>query len=154
MSSLAQGPDAVDHVYAGTNGGYPNSDPASPGGVLWETDTSSASPLTNWLPDTPPPCGSIWHILVINEFRRIVLACDSGVWWSPIPPAPAAHGTYQWQAPIPGLGLKPVPFRGNSPAWLKDRAGGAWPAADGRHYRRIGVGRHRARRPDFLRRLV
>jgi len=106
MTSLAQGPDGSEHVYAGTYGG----DPASPGGVLWETDTSSIAPLANWLQDNQkPPCNSIQHILIINEFRRIVVACDSGgntgIWWSPIPPAPAAHGLYKWQAAIPGPGL-------------------------------------------------
>lgn len=84
MTSLAQGPDGTDHVYAGTIGG-----------VLWESDTSAAFPLLRWLPHATG-CGNINHILVINEFRRIVLACDNGLFWSPIPAAPAAHGAYQW----------------------------------------------------------
>lgn len=100
MSSLAQGPDGSAHVYAGT----------SSDGVLWETDTSSAAPLVNWIQDNPkPPCNSINHILVIPEGRLIVLACDTGVFWSAIPAAPAAHGTYNWQMAQPAVSPIPSP---------------------------------------------
>ena len=103
MTSLAQGPDGTAHVYAGTD----NGDPTSTGGVLWETDTSSMAPLIDWLQDNPaPPCNAIKHILVISEFRRVVVACDNGLWWSPIPPAPSAHGTYQWEKAMAAPGLK------------------------------------------------
>jgi photosystem II stability/assembly factor-like uncharacterized protein len=93
MSALARGPDGSRHVYAGTWNNAP-----SEGGVLMETDTSSSSPLhIGWRRvDPKPPCGSIWKILVINEVRRIVLACDNGLYWSQIPPAPSAQGTYSW----------------------------------------------------------
>jgi hypothetical protein len=110
MTSLAQGPDGSDHVYAGTYG----AGPTNPGGVLWETDTSVAFPLLKWHRTNPkPPCDSINHILVLPQARRIVVACtpgnpqDPGVFWSVIPPAPAAHGTYHWLGAraAPGLNL-------------------------------------------------
>jgi hypothetical protein len=93
--SLAQGPDGSSHVYAST----------SDGGVLWETDTSTAAPLVNWVRETIPNCNSIPHLLVIAEGRLILAACDTGVYWSAIPAAPAAHGTYNWQAAQPGPGV-------------------------------------------------
>jgi hypothetical protein len=31
-----------------------------------------------------------------GEVNRIVLACDTGLWWSQIPPAPSVHGVYNW----------------------------------------------------------
>src|ERR1700735_613623 len=98
MTSLALGPDGTRDVYAGTYNA-----PWSPGGVLWETDTSAGSPMLTWYQANPvPPCASVNKILVVN--RLIVLACDSGVWWSSIPPAPSAHGTYQWAQAIAGSG--------------------------------------------------
>jgi hypothetical protein len=98
MTSLALGPDGTRDVYAGTyNAAW------SPGGILWETDTSAGSPMQAWYQVNPtPPCASVNKILVVN--RLIVLACDSGVWWSSIPPAPSAHGTYQWAQAIAGSG--------------------------------------------------
>ncbi|WP_428488256.1 hypothetical protein [Rhodopila sp.] len=102
MTSLALGPDGSRHVYAGT---YNNAE--SPGGVLWETDTSANAPLLNWYQVNPkPPCGNINKLLVVN--RLIVLACDNGVWWSAIPSAPSAHGTYQWGQAVAGSGTGPA----------------------------------------------
>lgn len=102
MTSLSLGPGGVADVYAGTW----NNAPSSEGGDLWETDTSQSFPLFNWLRVNPkPPCVSINKILVINEVRRIVLACDGGLWWSQIPPTPSVHGTYNWIEAVPaGIG--------------------------------------------------
>ena len=61
-----------------------------------ETDTTWPLRMYWRRVDPKPPCGSIWKILVINEVRRIVLACDNGLYWSQIPPAPSAQGTYSW----------------------------------------------------------
>jgi hypothetical protein len=100
MNALAYGPDGSGHVYAGTY----DYEPASLGGMLWETDTSAGFPLLNWYPDNPqPPCTShtMWKILVIPEVRRIVLACDNGLFWSPIPSAPSVYGTYTWKMAVP-----------------------------------------------------
>lgn len=94
MTSLAYGVGGSSDVYAGSY----NNLPSSPGGKLFETDTSKGFPLLNWLSVTPqPPCTSIERILVITEVQRIVLACDKGLVWSPIPPAPSVHGTYSWK---------------------------------------------------------
>jgi hypothetical protein len=92
MTSLAAGPDGDRHVYAGT---YPAG--GVPGGVLWETDTSTPAPTLNWRTVKPkPPCGQIDDVLVIAEKRRIVLACDTGIKWSSIPAPPSASKPYNW----------------------------------------------------------
>jgi hypothetical protein len=71
------GPDGDDHVFAG-------------GGALHVTDTSAPVPLFNWkqinsiaLKDP----GEIHSIAILKSPRRIVVACDSGLLWSEIPPA-------------------------------------------------------------------
>jgi hypothetical protein len=92
VTSLAAGPDGARHVYAGTQ---PNG--SVPGGVLWETNTSTGAPTLNWSAVEPkPPCDRIDSVLVIAEKRRIVLACDSGIKWAAIPPAPSATKPYTW----------------------------------------------------------
>jgi len=97
MSSLALGTGGPHDVYAGT---YPYGD--SEGGDLWESDTSQSEPLNSWATVSPkPPCGSINKVLVISEFNFIVLACDSGLYWSQIPAPPSVHGTYNWQQVLP-----------------------------------------------------
>jgi hypothetical protein len=127
MTSLAPGPDGPRHAFAGT---WP--DGASAGGVLWETDTSAIFPTLNWSQVNPaPPCGSINQILVIPEKRRIVLACDSGLYWSQIPAAPSVHGIYNWIDATPanvqqGRGFASV-VRG--PGWNSDSGEGTIVAA-------------------------
>lgn len=132
IDALAFGADGPTNIYAGTFQ-YPgllnwvNPAPASPGGVLFETDTSTPDPLKNWLPvhnitylaneiNSSPPCGSIYRILVINEVRRIVLACDNGVWWSPIPaPPPPSVRIYNWKRAIPDAALSALEALDNPP---------------------------------------
>jgi hypothetical protein len=107
MNSLAPGPDGPDHFYAGTNNWTESSNGASypaQGGILYETDTSSLLTLLTWVQTQPTtPCGIIYKVVVVprtgkdNPRPYIVLACDNGVWWSVIPPAPSAHGTYNWK---------------------------------------------------------
>jgi hypothetical protein len=119
MTSLAQGPDGTDHVYAGTETSDFGGHVSGPPGVLWETDTSVAFPLLKWVPHITK-CVNINHILVINEFRRIVLACSNGLFWSPIPAAPAAHGAYNWQPAQPAPNL-PLPTN-----WARLAKGPDW----------------------------
>ncbi len=127
MSSLAQGPDGVNHVYAGTVTN--DRSPGSAGGVLWETNTSALSPLQNWKAhNTVGTCALITHILVIPEFRRVVVACDNGVWWSPIPPAPAALGKYHWLRALPGTGVNPALLQGTFARLIK---GPGWQVSGG-----------------------
>ena len=124
--SLAQGPDGANHVYAGTVTN--DRSPGSAGGVLWETNTSAVSPLLNWRQHKPDAsCGGVNHILVIPEFRRVVVACGNGVWWSHIPPAPAALGTYHWLRALPGTGIvNPALLQGGFARLVK---GPGWGAA-------------------------
>jgi hypothetical protein len=101
VNSLVPGVDGNQHLYAGTGDRYG----AIPSGFLFETDTSAIAPLTNWVEDTKPKCDQIYKILTLPSARIIVLACDSGIWWSPIPPPPAAHGTYTWKLAVGGKGV-------------------------------------------------
>ena len=97
MSSLALGTGGPHDVYAGT---YAYGD--SEGGDLWESDTSQPEPLYSWATVNPkPPCGSINKVLVISELKFIVLACDTGLYWSQIPAPPSVHGAYHWQQAAP-----------------------------------------------------
>lgn len=112
ISSLAQGTGGPQDIYAGT---FVHGD--SSGGILWETDTSQSQPLNNWLP-LGVPCLSINKILVISEFNLIVLACDTGLWWSQIPPAPSVRGTYNWQQAVPSAyGSKAFSGLAKGPGW-------------------------------------
>jgi hypothetical protein len=117
MMALAAGPDGPRHVYAGTQ---PRPFGATRGGVLWETDTSTIIPIFNWRQVNPkPPCGLINRILVISEARRIVLACDSGLYWSRIPAPPSAQGTYAWIDATPANVQQGRSFSGlaKGPGW-------------------------------------
>jgi hypothetical protein len=128
MTSLAQGPDGTDHFYAGTYDGGPG----SPGGFLWETDTSSGAPLLSWVADKQKPqCDTIEHVLVIAEFRRVVIACDTGIWWSQIPPAPAAHGVYNWEQALPGPGLSSSILKGHFARLVKGPGWGDFAPTEG-----------------------
>ena len=127
ISSLAPGTGGAQDVYAST---YAYGD--SKGGTLWETDTSTATPLTNWLP-LHTPCGSINKILVVPSTDVIVLACDTGLWWSQIPPPPSVKGPYKWlkaqpaaigSQPFSGLAQGP----GSSASGLTSIVASAWGA--------------------------
>src|SRR5215469_5068915 len=79
VSCLAQGIHSPEHVYAG-------------GRALSETDTTHPNPLFNWrsipLEDANKlPLGRINRMVVIQELRKLVLACDKGVYWASIPTA-------------------------------------------------------------------
>jgi hypothetical protein len=114
MSSLALGTGGPRDVYAAT---YPFGD--SEGGDLWETDTSQASPLMSWAQVSPkPPCGNIFKVLVVAERQFVVLACDTGLYWSTIPAAPSVHGVYNWQQAVPA-GYEDQAFTGlaKGPGW-------------------------------------
>jgi hypothetical protein len=130
MTSLALGPDGSRHVYAATWGTS-----ESPGGYLYETDPSSSF-------NPKPPCNVIQKVVVAMAPRRlIVLACDNGIWWSAIPPAPSVKGAYQWKQAVavppllPGFlqgqfsGLAPGPDNGNGqPTVIAAAWGGSTPS--------------------------
>ena len=114
MSSLALGTGGPHDVYAGT---YAFGD--SEGGDLWESDTSQSEPLYSWATVSPkPPCGSINKILVISELNFIMLACDTGLYWSSIPAAPSVHGVYNWQQATPAtVGDQAFSGLAKGPGW-------------------------------------
>jgi hypothetical protein len=81
LTSLALGTQSDTHVFAG-------------GDALYETDTTHAFPLANWKQVTiPPNAGTILRILVLKNSRRVVLACEGGLFWSGIPDT---GGSYSW----------------------------------------------------------
>src|SRR5215831_17377343 len=83
---LAFGPDGPYHIFAGCAGYSRN-------GALWVTDPASVDPLNSWsnipLPDS---FRGINRILVLRRSRRVVVAAQGGVWWSPI----SAPMGYDW----------------------------------------------------------
>jgi hypothetical protein len=88
---LAQGPDGPLHVFAGCIGVNGN-------GALWVTESTTADPLHSWKKVAiPNGTGSVLHIVVLPNSRHIVLACQNGVWWSPLP-VPTANQAYTWTA--------------------------------------------------------
>lgn len=72
-------------------------------GALHESDVNAPEPLRSWRDvPLPPAARRVVAILVLAARRRIVLACDHGLWWSPIPAASARGAGYRWTE-IPGL---------------------------------------------------
>ncbi len=114
VSALALGTTGPADVYAGT---FRYGD--SEGGDLWETDTSQSQPLNNWQQVSPkPPCGSIYRMLVVAESDTILLACDSGLWWSQIPPPPSVKGLYTWAQALPAaIGSQAFSGLAKGPGW-------------------------------------
>lgn len=96
IRSLTRGTRGDSHFYCGTVNG------------LLETDPSIAVPLLSWkrvngLPgaasifaSTPLPGATVNDILVLPARNLIVVATNSGVWWSPIPAATATG--YVWSS--------------------------------------------------------
>src|ERR1700687_3889368 len=86
ITCLAFGPDGPQHVFAACAGYGRN-------GALFVTQPTSADPLSSWsnirIPDA---VGFIHRILILQRSRRIVIAAQSGLWWSPIPPPSG----YRW----------------------------------------------------------
>jgi hypothetical protein len=85
FTSLAQGPDDNQHVFAGGQNA-----------ALYMTDLSRLAPLLDWIRldslHKMADVGAIRDILVLHQSRVIVLACDGGVFWSRIGPPPAKFG--------------------------------------------------------------
>jgi hypothetical protein len=66
-------------------------------GALHETDVTAGWPLLSWREVTiPQEAGRPGAIAVFPTRRRIVLACDSGLWWSTIPASSARGVGYSW----------------------------------------------------------
>jgi Repeat of unknown function (DUF346) len=79
-------------------------------GALHESDVNATLPLLSWREiATPHEAGRVAAILVLPAIRRIVLGCDDGLWWSPIPASSAHGGGYAWSrvdsAVPPGCGF-------------------------------------------------
>jgi hypothetical protein len=90
FSSLSQG-IAPLQVFAGGTG-------------LYVTDVSKPAPLFDWVhvPNLPQKTGRIHRVLVLPELRMVLLACDLGILWSPIPPPPSVAFTWN-QAEVDGV---------------------------------------------------
>jgi hypothetical protein len=103
---LAQGVHSPEHIYAG--GGSSFGRPAQ--AALSETDTTQPAPLFHWrdIPiininanNQPLNTGAINRIVVVSELRKLVLACDNGVFWANIP-APGGSYSFQQVVTLPG----------------------------------------------------
>lgn len=78
VNCLAYGTDNPDqHFFAGCKGG-----------IIRETNLSASIPLLDWQPiDNPLPsaAGDVHRIVIIPAQRRIIAACNGGIYWSVIP---------------------------------------------------------------------
>jgi len=127
---LAQGLYSPEHVYVG--GGQQVGRPV--GAALSETDTTKPDPLSHWR-DIPIAdanknslgAGAINRIVVVSQFRKLVLACDNGVFWAQIPPP---GGTYIFQQ---AAGLPPGRFSGLALSQGLNIIAGAWGTDLGLH---------------------
>ncbi len=122
VACLAQGIHTPEHVYAG-------------GASLSETDTTHVAPLFNWR-DIPIGdldrhllgAGAINRIVVIRELRKLVLACDNGVFWATIPP-PGGTYIFTKETSLPGLR-----FSGLAEGPTNTVVAGAWGTDLGNHF--------------------
>jgi hypothetical protein len=77
FSTLAQGPDGDQHIFAGGDGA-----------ALYVTDLSRPLPLLDWILleslRKHKDVGNVYDIVVLQRSRVIALACDGGVFWSRI----------------------------------------------------------------------
>jgi hypothetical protein len=88
--SLAQGIAPLQVFAAGTG--------------LYVSDVSKPAPLFDWVrvANLPKKTGMIHRVLVLPEAHMVVLACDLGILWSPIPPLPGV--TFTWnRAEVDGV---------------------------------------------------
>ena len=85
INCLAPGVDNPDaHFFAGC-----------PGAVIRETDLGGAVPLLSWLPVSNPlsaTAGDVHRIVIIRNLRRIIAACDGGLFWATIPATTSNRG--------------------------------------------------------------
>jgi len=91
VNCLVQGPDGSGHFFAA-------------GAALYETDVTDPTPVLRWrqvpggdLPRSQLYGRTIFRAVVIPSLRRIVVATDWGVYWSPIPAAGAGVAGYEWK---------------------------------------------------------
>src|SRR5262249_7359825 len=122
VACLAQGIHTPEHVYAG-------------GASLSETDTTQPAPLFHWrdIPvggadRHPPDPRTINRIVVIRELRKLVLACDNGVFWATIP-APGGAYVFTREAMLPG-----ARFSGLAEGPANAVVAGAWGTDLGNHF--------------------
>jgi hypothetical protein len=98
VNCLERGPNGINHFYAG----------CGLKGTLFESDPSTAFfgfidlhsvPIVNSARNAFNT-GSIYRIAVLKDTRRIVLACQNGVFWATIPDA-GANYTFQQVSTLP-----------------------------------------------------
>ncbi len=81
--SLTSDPTRRDHFYAACGA----DDVPTSIGALYETDTRAAIPLiAPWRKvNLPPGSATVYRVLVEPTRRRLIIACEGGVWWANIP---------------------------------------------------------------------
>ncbi|HEX8068822.1 MAG TPA: hypothetical protein VF546_02645 [Pyrinomonadaceae bacterium] len=101
VNCLAFGPDDPRHVFAGCARG-----------VIRETDLGEALPLLAWrevAAPLPAHAGDVNGLVIIRNLRRLIAACDGGLFWTTLPPTtprpgcllplgpPPARAPYVWR---------------------------------------------------------
>jgi len=90
INCLAYGPDSATQVFVGGN--------ATSLLILLELIEVTGAMVPGQTTAIPLPVScNINAIVVQKDQRRIVLATDSGVWWSPLPPTLNNTAAYSWQ---------------------------------------------------------
>ena len=88
-------------MWQNTEAGPTNGGEALPSVVidaLSVSDVTTAAPLQHWInPLLPLAAGAVHDVLVQESQRRIIVAAEHGVWWSPIPAAASAASGYRWR---------------------------------------------------------
>ena len=117
VNCLAVGTDGPRHFFAGVSGsgpvdatgsgGYPDGVGSVFTSAIYEADPESATPLLHWkeVAGFPADAGNVNDIAVIRRHRRIVAACDKGLYWSEIPVPNKPSGCLAALLPLP----KPPP---------------------------------------------
>jgi hypothetical protein len=89
VTCLAYGPDGETGFFAGCGEG-----------VLYYVELKIVLGGLEFVKATGIPLaflsGSVHAIAVLPVSRRIVVACDTGAWWSPIPASPSQATQYSW----------------------------------------------------------
>ncbi len=96
VNCLVAGLDGPRHFFAGVSASGGNGAPDGPGSTftsaIYEADPESALPLLHWkeIAGFPADAGTVNDLAVVPRHRRLVAACDGGLYWAEIPkPSPA-----------------------------------------------------------------
>lgn len=118
------------------------------GGAVYESDASALAPLLSWnVVELPAGAGNVRGLAVMKNARRIIAACDGGLYWSHIPSSQPRRGCLGSLFPAPAPPPR-QPF-----AWKRAEEPDNW--QDGYYSVAVGASDGRAERAaDDLRNVT